>query len=458
MKRIYTLILCLFPLFALAQVNEDSLFIAHIFEEALTKGRSYTDLEDLCKQAGPRLSGSVAAQKAVDLTEGKMKNYGFDSVYRQEVMVPHWERGSESPLVVTLSASDEPIRPMPICALGGSVPGEVSGEVIEVMGWNELSKMDPKEIEGKIVFFNRPMDARMVYTFGAYGTCVDQRVFGAIWAASKGAKGIIVRSMNLRIDDYPHTGSMAYSDTVAKIPAVAISTLGAEELSSLLKSDSALTIHYKLTPTRFPDALSHNVVGQLHGSTFPNHYIAIGGHLDAWDLGEGAHDDGAGCIQSIEVLRLLKSLGYQPRYSLRSVMFMNEENGLKGAREYARFCDSVGEKHVVGIEADRGAFAPRGFFIQAKPDQIKHIQAWLPLFEEYGIYVIKGGGAGADVGPLQQTDEDVVLIGFVPDSQRYFDYHHAANDVFSSVNQRELELGAAALASLVYLLDKYGVE
>ena len=386
-----------------------------------------------------------------------MIGYGFDSVYRQEVMVPHWERGTESPLVVTLSESDKPIRPMPICALGGSVAGDINGKVIEVMGWNELSKLDPKAIEGKIVFFNRPMDARMVYTFGAYGTCVDQRVFGAIWAASKGAKGIIVRSMNLRIDDYPHTGSMAYSDSVTKIPAVAVSTLGAEELSALLKADSNLIVHYSITPKNHPDALSHNVIGQLTGTKYPNQYIAVGGHLDAWDLGEGAHDDGAGCIQSIEVLRLLKTLDYTPRYSLRSVMFMNEENGLKGAKEYARYCDSLGQKHLVGIEADRGAFAPRGFFVQANPEQLKHIQKWLPLFEEYGIYVIKGGGAGADVGPLQRLDENVVLIGFVPDSQRYFDYHHAANDVFSSVNRRELELGAAALASLVYLLDKYGV-
>jgi len=441
-----------------SQVNEDSAFIAQIFETALTQGKSYPDLEDLCKQAGPRLSGSLAAQKAVNLTEGKMKNYGFDSVYRQEVMVPHWERGASSPLVLELSEGSKVIRPMPICALGGSIAGKIEGEVLEVMGWNELSKMHSKEIEGKIVFFNRPMDARMVYTFGAYGTCVDQRVFGAIWAASKGAKGIIVRSMNLRIDDFPHTGSMAYSDSVVKIPAVAISTLGAEELSSLLKADAHLKVRYEISPKLFPDALSYNVIGQLTGSKYPNQYIAVGGHLDAWDLGEGAHDDGAGCIQSIEVLRLLKTLNYKPSYSLRSVMFMNEENGLRGAVEYARYCDSMGQKHIVGIEADRGAFAPRGFFIQANPEQLKHIQAWLPLFEEYGIYVIKGGGAGADVGPLQQIDEDVVLIGFVPDSQRYFDYHHAANDVFSSVNQRELELGAAALASLVYLLDKYGVD
>lgn len=458
MKKLLLLFILLSSYVAQAQYQEDSAFIAKIFETALTAGRSYPDLQDLCKEAGPRLSGSATAAKAVDLTEAKMIGYGFDSVYRQPVMVPHWERGTETPLVVTLSKMRKAIRPMPICALGGSVAGDVQGEVIEVMGWNELKDIPDDSVKGKIVFFNRPMDARMVYTFGAYGTCVDQRVMGAIWAASKGAKAVIVRSMNLRIDDYPHTGSMAYSDTVVKIPAVAVSTLGAEELSALLKQDPQLKVHYAITPQRFADTLSHNVVGQIHGSVYPNQYIAVGGHLDAWDMAEGAHDDGAGCIQSIEVLRLLKTLGYQPRYSLRSVMFMNEENGLKGAVEYARYCDSAKEVHVAGIEADRGAFAPRGFFVQGSPEQLKHIQQWLPIFEEYGIHVIKGGGAGADVGPLQRKDENVVLIGFVPDSQRYFDFHHAATDTFSSVNQRELELGAAALASLVYLLDKYGVE
>ncbi|MHB1278166.1 MAG: M28 family peptidase [Bacteroidia bacterium] len=460
MKPLYTVFLLFLPVLLLGQSSyqQDSAFISRIFETALTAGKVYPDLQDLCKEAGPRLSGSVAAARAVDLTEGKMKKYGFDSVYRQGVMVPHWERGTSSPLVLTLSEGVTAVRGIPICALGGSVAGDIEGEVIEVMGWNELQQMDPAMIRGKIVFFNRPMDARMVYTFGAYGTCVDQRVFGAIWAGSMGAKGIIVRSMNLRIDDYPHTGSMAYSDTVVKIPAVAISTLGAEELSSLLKRDPKLKVAYAITPQRFADTLSYNVIGQIHGSQYPNRYIAIGGHLDSWDLGEGAHDDGAGCMQAIEVLRLLDIIGYEPRYSLRSVMWMNEENGLKGALEYARYTDSAGEKHLAAIEADRGAFAPRGFFVQGTEAQIKHIQQWIPLLETYGIHMIKGGGAGADVGPLKNKDEEVVLIGFIPDSQRYFDYHHAATDVFSSINQRELELGAAALASLVYLIDKYGTE
>ncbi|MDX5321004.1 MAG: M28 family peptidase, partial [Bacteroidota bacterium] len=389
MKRALLFPLLGLALMASAQYQEDSAFIAKIFETALTSGRSYPDLQDLCKQAGPRLSGSEASYKAVNLTEAKMIHYGFDTVYKQGVMVPRWERGEESPL--TIQSGNRTVRPLPICALGGSVGGMIEGEVIEVMGWNELKDIPDEQVKDKIVFFNRPMDARMVYTFGAYGTCVDQRVMGAIWAASKGAKGVIVRSMSLRIDDYPHTGSMAYSDTVTKIPAVAISTLGAEELSALLTQNPKLKANFSITSRRLTDTLSYNVVGQLNGAQYPNQFIAIGGHLDAWDMAEGAHDDGAGCIQSIEVLRLLKVLGYQPRYSLRSVMWMNEENGLKGAVEYARYCDSVGEKHVAGIEADRGAFAPRGFFVQGSPEQVKWIQQWLPLFEEYGIHVIKGG-------------------------------------------------------------------
>ncbi|MBI1223515.1 MAG: M28 family peptidase [Bacteroidetes bacterium] len=458
MKKLFLIFLFLSTLPVAAQTQEDSLFIARIFETALTQGRAYPDLKELCKNAGPRLSGSAEAAKAVELTYTKMQGYDFDTVYRMPVLVPRWERGYESQLMVSTSETKVTVRPLPICALGGTVAGSVEGEVIEVMGWNDLKDIPDEQVKDKIVFFNRPMDARMVYTFGAYGTCVDQRVMGAIWAASKGAKAVVVRSMNLRIDDFPHTGSMAYNDTIPKIPAVAVSTQGAEELSELLQKDPHLRVAYTISSQRHKDAMSYNVVGQITGQTFPNQYIAVGGHLDAWDMAEGAHDDGAGCIQSIEVLRILKTLEYAPRYSLRSVMWMNEENGLKGAREYARYCDSLGEKHVAGIEADRGAFAPRGFFIQGSSAQLEHIRKWLPLFEEYGIYVIKGGGAGADVGPLQQKDDSVVLIGFVPDSQRYFDFHHAATDTFENVNRRELELGAAALASLVYLMDKYGVE
>lgn len=441
--------------FATASAQSDSAFIARIFEEALSKGKAYTDLRDLCKQAGPRLSGSPAAAKAVQLTAEKMRSYTFDSVFFQEVMVPQWVRNEESDLTLSCSDRDFSARNMPICALGGSVAGTVSGEVIEVMGWNDLQKLPDASVKGKVVFFNRPMDARMVYTFGAYGTCVDQRVYGAIWAASKGAKGILVRSMNLSIDDYPHTGSMAYVDSVAKIPAAAISTQAAEELSALLIKHPNLKVKYSLGGENKGMTLSHNVIGEIKGKK--KDIIAVGGHLDAWDMAEGAHDDGAGCIQAIEVLRLLKTLGYQSNYTLRSVMWMNEENGLKGALAYAHRADSLHENHVAAVEADRGAFAPRGFFIQADQAMIDKMQAWLPLLEPYGIHMLKSGGAGADVGPLANVNEKTVLVGFVPDSQRYFDYHHAASDTFESVNKRELELGAAALASLIYLMDKYEV-
>lgn len=430
--------------------ESDSAFIAAIFEEALTRGKAHPDLKILCKQAGPRLSGSPAAQKAVDITDSLMQAYRFDTVYKQELQVPHWERGDEKGLYVYRKGKKDTLA---MCALGGSVAGRADGEVIEVLGYNELMKLNPEQVRGKIVFFNRPMDVRMVYTFNAYGTCVDQRVFGAIWAGALGARGVIVRSMSIGIDPYPHTGTMAYADTVLKIPAIAISTQGAEDLSKWLKEEPRLRVAFELYCKSHPHATSYNVVGQINGKK--NLYIALGGHLDAWDLGEGAHDDGAGCIHAIEALRILKAVHYSPQYNLRAVMWMNEENGLQGGLRYAFLADSLQENHLVAIESDRGGFAPRGFFIDGSPEQIAAIQKWLPLLEPYGLHVIKSGGSGADIGPLRNYSQQTVLIGFVPDSQRYFDYHHAATDVWENVNKRELEMGAAALAALTYLLDKY---
>jgi carboxypeptidase Q len=435
----------------------DSLFISRLFQAALGEGKVYEDLRVLCKTAGPRISGSAEAGRAVDYTHAKMNEYGFDTVFRQEVEVPRWERGKEDSLRLDADGG-VPGQAFPVCALGGSVAGELRGKVVEVLGWNDLQKLGKENIQGKIVFFNRPMDARMVHTFGAYGTCVDQRVYGAVWAAYYGAGGVIIRSMNPALDDYPHTGTLIYADSVARIPAVAISTNGAEQLSRLLKENPELSVKYSLFCRSFPDTLSHNVVGEIKGGTFPEKYIVVGGHLDAWDLGEGAHDDGGGCMQSIEALRLLKDLGYVPRHSLRSVMWMNEENGLKGALKYAELAEENKEYHVAAIEADRGAFTPRGFFIEGSEDNLLKMRSWLPLLEPYGIHVIRPGGAGADVSPLKKKEEKPVLIGFIPDSQRYFDYHHAATDTFESVNKRELEMGAAALAALIYLIDRHGTE
>ena len=262
--------------------------------------------------------------------------------------------------------------------------------------------------------------------------------------------------MNLRLDDYPHTGSMSYGDIPVKdrIPAAAISTNGADLLSISLRLNPDINFFFRQTCEQFEDVESYNVIGEIKGSKYPNEIIVVGGHLDSWDLGDGAHDDGAGCVQSMDVLRLLKETGYQPKRTIRVVLFMNEENGLRGGNKYAEVAKLNKEKHVFALESDSGGFTPRGFSFDCSDAEFKQIAAWKTLFEPYLIHVFQKGHSGADIGPLK--NDAIVLAGLVPDSQRYFDHHHAANDTFEHVNKRELELGAASMASLVYLFDKYG--
>lgn len=443
------LLICL-PVFLNAQSNNDSLMIRRIFDEALTSSRCYSDLKFLCKNIPPRLSGSEGAAKAVSFTKSVFEAERFDRVFLQEMLVPNWKRGSNCSVTVNFKTTT---RALKACALGGSVGGTAEGEIIAVSSLDQLDSLGKKSIEGKIVFFSRPMEPRHIHTFEAYGGCVDQRWAGPSKAAKYGAKATLVRSMNLREDEFPHTGSMSYDTAWAKIPALAISTEDATWLlqQTLSQKDIKGSI-YTNCETR-PDTLSHNVVGELRGTLFPDKYIICGGHLDAWDNGEGAHDDGAGCMQSIEALRILKNMGYKPRHSLRAVMFMNEENGARGAKRYAAWADSLKEKHIYAIESDRGGFSPRGFAIDSDdPVVIEKIARFRKLLEPYGLHDFKKGGGGVDIGPLKK--QGTVCIGLVPDSQRYFDHHHAANDVFEHVNKRELELGAAAMAALIYLLDQ----
>ena len=300
------------------------------------------------------------------------------------------------------------------------------------------------------------MQADLIQTFEAYGGCVDQRYSGAAEAAKYGAVGVMVRSMNLRLDNYPHTGSMSYGDLPVekRIPAAAISTNGAEMLSTVLALNKDVKLYFRQTCKVFPDVQSYNVIGEIKGSEFPNEIITVGGHLDSWDLGDGSHDDGAGCVQSMEVLRLLKETGYKPKRTIRVVLFMNEENGLRGATKYAEVAKEKGEHHVFALESDAGGFTPRGFSFDCDEANFAQITSWKSLFKPYLIHYFEQGGSGADVGPLKGNG--TVLAGLRPDSQRYFDHHHAENDTFEHVNKRELELGAATMASLVYLIDKYG--
>ncbi|MGH1385719.1 M20/M25/M40 family metallo-hydrolase [Kordia sp.] len=436
--------------------SADEKQLKKVYSTSLVNGQSYAWLNHLSNKIGGRLSGSTNAAKAVQYTKSELEALGLDKVWLQEVMVPKWERGkAEEGYFMSGSQKTN----VPICALGGSVAtknGGIEAELIEVKGLEDLEALGEAKIKGKIVFYNRPMQADLISTFEAYGGCVDQRYGGAKEALKYGAVGVVVRSMNLRLDDYPHTGSMGYEgvEVADRIPAAAISTNGAELLSKQLKKDPKTKFGFTMHCKQYEDVLSHNVIGEITGSEFPNEIIIVGGHLDSWDLGDGSHDDGAGVVQSMEVLRLMKETGYKPKRTIRVVLFMNEENGLRGGRKYAEVAKEKGEKHIFALESDAGGFTPRGFSFDCSAGNFAQVESWKPLFKPYLIHYFEKGGSGADIGPLK--DDQIVLAGLRPDSQRYFDHHHASNDTFDAVNKRELELGAATMTSLVYLFDKYG--
>ncbi|MCP4975774.1 MAG: M20/M25/M40 family metallo-hydrolase [Maribacter sp.] len=438
--------------------SEDEKQIKAIYNAALTKGKAYDWLNYLSNQIGGRLSGSVQAQQAVEYTKSQLDSLGIDRVWLQPVMVPKWVRGT--PEFAYFETAPGITSDVPICALGGSVATPLNGikaSIIEVNGIEQLVKLGKEKIDGKIVFYNKPMDPTLISTFQSYSGCVDQRYAGAAEAAKFGAVGVIVRSMNLRLDDLPHTGSMSYGDTAEseRIPAAAISTNGAELLSTTLKLSPNTKFYFKQNCKLFEDVESFNVIGEIRGSHYPNEIMLVGGHLDSWDLGDGSHDDGAGCVQSMDVLRLLKESGYRPQRTIRVVLFMNEENGLRGGNKYAEVAKNKNENHVFALESDAGGFTPRGFSFDCSESNFEKVQSWKRLFEPYLVHMFVRGGSGADIGPLK--NDGMVLAGLRPDSQRYFDHHHAENDTFEHVNKRELELGAASMTSLIYLFDKYGI-
>jgi carboxypeptidase Q len=455
--KITILLLLIFPASLLKA--QDSLMLRKIYDEELMKGQCYDNLHFLCKNIGSRLSGSANAQKAVVWGKKLMETYGFDHVFLQEVMVPHWVRGAKEEGVILDGNKRIPVA---IAALGMSVATPKQGitaNVIEVHSLRELDTLGESVIKGKIVFFNRPFDPRFIETLRAYGTAGDQRNAGPAAAAKYGGVGVIVRSLTESISDYPHTGATRYAPDGIKIPAAAISTKAANQLSALLKQRKQhIKFYLKQNCQTLPDVLSYNVVGELTGSEAPNKYITVGGHLDSWDLAEGANDDGTGVMQSVEALRILKALGYRPTNTIRAVFFMNEENGDKGGIKYAELAAQNKEQHLAAIESDLGGFTPRGFgFDGASPNLVKNINLhWKKLLEPYGSDRLIAGGGGSDIGPLREKTPGVVLIGYLPDSQRYFDIHHSSNDVFENVNKREMELGAASMAALIYLIDQHG--
>ena len=455
-KATFLAVLFLNGITLFAQTKEEQ-SLKEIYKSSLTNSKCYSWLDYLSNKIGSRLSGSASAEKAVKYTKAQLETLGLDRVYLQEVMVPKWVRGEKE--TAFIQDNNTKIN-VPICALGGSVATSKNGltaEVIEVHSIAELEALGAK-IKGKIVFFNRPMEDEQIEAFNAYGGCVDQRFAGAKEASKFGALGTIVRSMNLRLDDFPHTGAQSYGDIPKSqyIPTAAISTNGAELLSKKLKSNPKLKFYFKQSCKQMDDVLSYNVIGEIKGSEHPENIMVVGGHLDSWDLADGSHDDGAGVVQSMEVVNIFKNLGYKPKNTIRVVLFMNEENGGKGGKKYEELAQANKENHIFALESDSGGFSPRGFSLESDDANFNKILGWKDLFEPYLIHSFVKGHAGSDIGPL--TSKALVKAGLKPDSQRYFDYHHALNDTFDAVNKRELELGAATMASLMYLIDQNGIE
>lgn len=448
-KAILSLILTLFVLHLSGQ--EADKVVRSIFSEALSDSTAYNQLRYLCRNTKGRIPGSPQAAAAVEYTRQELIRAGADTVWLQRVPVPEWVRGVEQCKVISSLLGSENLA---ISALGLSVGTTIDGiiaGVIEVHDFEELKQLGRNSIEGRIVFFNRPVDNTLINSFAGYAGAVNQRTQGASEAAKYGAAAVVVRSATQAIDHFPHTGMTRYAPDVKKIPAVAVSTSDAELLSKWLKTDSNLKIHLISTCKNLPDTWSYNVIGEIRGRGKAGEFITVGGHLDAWDIAEGAHDDGGGCVQAIEMIRIYKKLNINPKRTVWAVLFMNEEMSGTGGRTFAHEAGKNGELQYAALESDRGVTSPRGFVFDAEMPRLGRLQALASFFAPYNIRDFDRGGGGSDISPLKALG--ALQIGYVPDTQRYFYFHHSANDTFAQVNIRELQLGSAAIASLIYLID-----
>lgn len=454
MKRALLLAIIFLPQIVSAQ--SDSAMLRRISDEIMLRGNCYENLRVLTKTIGHRLSGSPQAARAVQWGLKAMKDAGADTAWLQPVWVPRWVRGAES--LTIQGAGGRNSKPMRMLSLGntsGTDGRTISAPIIMVQTISEFAALPKDQVAGKIVFFNYRFRQDLVNTFEGYGDAIRYRGATPTLVSAKGGVGVIIRSLSTGLDDAPHTGVTRYADTVRRIPAVAIGNTGADRLEQLCRKAGGAFASLKTSGQMMDSVLSYNVIGEIRGTTFPNEFVIAGGHLDSWDVGEGAHDDGAGCVQSIEILRTFKALGIRPKRSVRAVLFMNEENGARGGKAYADSAGTRGEKHILAIESDAGGFVPRGIGLEMTADKKARIQAWAPLFAPLNIYDFTHEHGGVDIDPLAKLG--AALAGLSPDPQRYFDVHHTEQDVFEAVNHRELKIGAAALASLVYLVALYGL-
>ena len=437
--------------FLFAQNSADSIQFKNISDEILVNGMAYENLRDLTQNIGHRLSGSAAYEKATDWAVLKLKEAGADKVWKEEVMVPVWVRGKESLQIKDKSGRWKTLRMLSLGNSEGTKGKDVEAEIIFVKTKAEFDQLTPAQVNGKIVFFNYAFNQKFINTGQAYGDAGMYRRSAASWAGKKGAKAVIIRSLSSAFDDVPHTGAMKYdSDDVTKIAAVAIGPKSADDLEQTLKTQKVIA-KINSNATMKGEMLSHSVIGEITGKKDQS-VIVVSGHLDSWDVGDGAHDDGAGIVQSIEVLRTFKKLGIKNNHTIRVVCFANEENGVRGGNTYADNIKKNNEKHLFAIESDGGGFTPRGIGLVMDETKRKQIQTWKNLFLPYGVHNFDLQHAGTDIEPMEPLG--VPLASLIPDSQRYFDIHHSDEDTFDKVNRRELLLGATVMGQLIYMIDK----
>jgi carboxypeptidase Q len=423
-----------------------------IIDHTLKQNDAYAKLEHLCDDIGHRLSGSPQLEKAIDWAVRTLKADGQENVRAEEVMVLKWVRGDEFAMMTSPR-----LLPIAMLGLGGSVATPSDGLIAPV-----IVVADEKELEaignraaGKIVLFNNPMPEYDTVRGSCYGECVRFRGKGAILAAKQGAVACLVRSVTARSLRSPHTGAMKYDDDVRKIPAAAISTEDADIMSRLCARGQKVIVHLKMSARDMGLAPSANVVAEIVGTELPGEVVVIGGHIDSWDVGQGAHDDGAGSVMSMEALNVIRKMGLKPRRTIRVVLWTNEENGLAGGKAYASDHASELANHVAAIETDSGGFRPESFGVECTDAKrvaraIKQLEAITALMKPLGTIPVNEGHSGADVSPMKNAG--VMLMGLATEGSTYFDYHHSQADTLDKVDPRQLSESTAAMAVMAYIL------
>ncbi len=434
--------------------TQDSSTVKRMSNYILQNYNCYNDLHDLCKNIGHRISGSPQAAKAVEWAKKTFEKMGVQ-VYLQEVMVPHWVRGKEEAALIVNNKKTNLLISSLGNALGTGEQGLLA-DMIMVNNMDEFKRLTVADVKGKIVFFNHRFDQLNISTFESYGPCVYYRWGAPSVASSMGALAVVIRSVSSAFDNKPHTGSLHYDEKYPAIPAVAIGNTTADEVEKIMLANKHVQLQLKTTCEMLPDVLSYNVVAEIKGTQLPNEIICFGGHLDSWDIGEGAHDDGAGVVQAMDVLRTFKNLNIKPKRTIRAVLWMNEENGLRGGKKYAELAKKNNEYHICAIESDAGGAAPYGFSMSVSKEQRAKVKNWSSVFYPYNVFKFDSEGGGADIGPLHK-DMGTPIMELLPESQRYFDMHHSENDVFENVHRRELCLGTIAMSAMVYMLSEYGL-